>query len=152
MEKKSTASKKPVVKSVAAPMVVGKKATSTSVNIQPKVTAPVVVEKKPFVGFKDAKIDSNGTFKYIQIHLQNMTDPSKKQVLIRGSQNLKYHKDILSAFVVGEFGPSGQGGEWEYHCPGGGRIKVTADTKTIFIYGYSKTFGRVDHSITQTLL
>ena len=107
---------------------------------------------KPFTGFKASDIDASGTYKYIQIHIASKKDPSQKFVLIRGYKAFKYHKDILKNWVTKELNGFGQQGNFEHTCPGGGRIKATPETKTLFIYGYSKTFGRVDHSITQAIL
>ena len=107
---------------------------------------------KPFTGFKPADIDASGTYKYIQIHVASKKDPSEKFVLIRGFKAFKYHKDILKNWVTKELNGLGQTANFEYTCPGGGRIKATPETKTLFVYGYSKTFGRVDHTITQAIL
>ena len=103
---------------------------------------------KPFTGFYPADIDASGTYKYIQIHVSSKKDPSEKFVLIRGYKAFKYHKDILKNWVTKELNGFGQQANFEHTCPGGGRIKATPETKTLFVYGYSKTFGRVDHSIT----
>ena len=120
---------------------------------KPVSTAKPAQPKTPFTGFAPASIDNSGTFKYIQIHIGSKKDPSaEKQVLIRGFKAFKYHKDILKQWVTKELQGNGQQDNFEYACPGGGRIKHTPETKTLFVYGYSKTFGRVDHSITQNIL
>ena len=109
-------------------------------------TAKQAQAKTLFTGFAPASIDNTGTFKYIQIHIGSKKDPSaEKKVLIRGTKAFKYHKDILKQWVTKELQGNGQQDNFEYACPGGGRIKHTPETKTLFIYGYSKTFGRVDH-------
>lgn len=34
-----------------------------------------------------------------------------------------------------------------FRCPGGGRIVHSAEKKTLEVYGYSKTYGKVDHNL-----
>ncbi|TNV75190.1 hypothetical protein FGO68_gene12392 [Halteria grandinella] len=120
---------------------------------KPASTVKVATKPKPFDGFKGASIDTSGTFKYIQIHVGSKKDPSsEKQILIRGFKAFKYHKGIYQNWVQKELEAFHQQDNFEHTCPGGGRIKVTPETKTIFIYGYSKTFGRVSHQVTQDIL
>lgn len=40
----------------------------------------------------------------------------------------------------------------EFVCPGGGRIEHNYNGKKCSIYGYSKTFGYVDHKIAKKLI
>ena len=37
-------------------------------------------------------------------------------------------------------------------CPGGGRIEHNHNGKKCSIYGYSKTFGHVDHKIAKGMI
>ncbi len=39
-----------------------------------------------------------------------------------------------------------------FKCPGGGRIEHKYNNNKCFIYGYSKSYGRVDHTIAQKLI
>jgi hypothetical protein len=32
-------------------------------------------------------------------------------------------------------------------CPGGGRIEHNSEEKSIFIYGYSQSYGQPDHTV-----
>lgn len=36
-----------------------------------------------------------------------------------------------------------------FKCPGGGRIEHNYNGNKCFVYGYSKSYGRVDHKIAQ---
>ena len=91
-------------------------------------------------------IDEDGIYKYIQIRCE------KKYIFVRGRKDCKYHKNIFTKFLE----------EVEsYHLDkklckalGGGRIKTNKKKKTIKIYGYSKTFGRVknQHETTKQIL
>jgi phosphohistidine phosphatase len=37
-------------------------------------------------------------------------------------------------------------------CPGGGRIEHSSSNKSIFVYGYSQSYGQADHKISIALL
>lgn len=39
-----------------------------------------------------------------------------------------------------------------FTCPGGGRIEHNYKGNKCFVYGYSKSYGRVDHSLAQRLI
>ncbi len=41
---------------------------------------------------------------------------------------------------------------FKFKCLGGGRIQHNHKGNKCFIYGYSKSFGRVDHKIAQGLV
>ena len=40
----------------------------------------------------------------------------------------------------------------KFTCPGGGRIEHNYDGKKCFIYGYSQSYGSVEHTIAQKLV
>ena len=42
--------------------------------------------------------------------------------------------------------------EVKFQCPGGGRIEHNYEGKKCHIYGYSKSYGHVDHSIAQKMI
>ena len=102
--------------------------------------------KPTFDMIPEATIDDDGVYKYIQIKCD------KKYLYVRGRKDCKYHKYIYSKFLD----------EVEsYHLDkklckalGGGRIRTSKKKKTIKIYGYSKTFGRVknQHETTKQIL
>ena len=89
-----------------------------------------------------ATIDEDGVYKYIQIKCN--TD----YIFIRGRKDCKYHKNIYKKFL----------NEVEKNhldknlckCLGGGRIKKSSKDKYIKIYGYSKTFGRIENQHEKT--
>eukprot|EP00347_Sterkiella_histriomuscorum_P013602 403364089 len=37
-------------------------------------------------------------------------------------------------------------------CPGGGRIEHNPDSKKLFIYGYSQSYGQPEHAKAQAIL
>lgn len=39
-----------------------------------------------------------------------------------------------------------------FKCPGGGRIEHNYNGNKCFVYGYSKSYGRVDPAIAQKLI
>lgn len=83
-------------------------------------------------------IDADGVFKYIVISCDG-------KLYVRG-KDLEYHVDILDHFA-----PSiGRPGTTE--CVGGGRMRVSAAEKHVLVYGYSRGFGRADHSLTAAAL
>ena len=41
---------------------------------------------------------------------------------------------------------------YKFKCLGGGRIEHNYKGHKCFIYGYSQSFGRVDHKIAQSLI
>lgn len=54
-------------------------------------------------------------------------------MIIRGSADCDYHADILKKFNCGEL----QDETILAACPGGGRVNINYEAKTLFIYGYS---------------
>lgn len=52
----------------------------------------------------------------------------------------------------GNFTVEGKDSKINFSCPGGGRIEHNQNGKKCFIYGYSKSFGRVEHSIAHKLI
>ena len=72
---------------------------------------------------------------------------------MRGYADCPYHADILAKFQERELDAHEElRTQWSADCPGGGRVNVSADAKTVFIYGYSQGFGRCDHTVTQALV
>ena len=90
-----------------------KKVVQTTVKKPTPLKAAV---KKPFAGFVEGKIDSSGTFKYIQIHIKKKGDETgaENKVLIRGFKAFKYHKGILQNWITKELNASGHSSEYEY--------------------------------------
>lgn len=91
-----------------------------------------------------AYIDPEGTFKYIQIKL-NYLEESK--IVVRGWKELEYHKQNLVKFRQLEDLKN-----VDSEAIGGGRIKIDPKSKSIFVYGYSQSYGLCDHSLTCELL
>ena len=52
----------------------------------------------------------------------------------------------------GVFEATKNGVKCEFKCPGGGRIEHNYNGHKCFVYGYSKSFGRVDHKIAQKII
>lgn len=100
--------------------------------------------KSKIDSIQDTLIDEDGVFKYIQIKIKSN---EKEKIIIRGSKDLDYHMENLERFIEKE----GKGLD-KVKAIGGGRIEINKQKKTIFIYGYSKSFGLCDHSLTQDLL
>eukprot|EP00356_Strombidium_inclinatum_P011466 CAMPEP_0170502218 /NCGR_PEP_ID=MMETSP0208-20121228/40826_1 /TAXON_ID=197538 /ORGANISM="Strombidium inclinatum, Strain S3" /LENGTH=141 /DNA_ID=CAMNT_0010781163 /DNA_START=40 /DNA_END=465 /DNA_ORIENTATION=- len=105
-----------------------------------------------FDDIKGAILDSEGTFKYIQIEV---TDPASNQTrtVVRGYKSCPYHADILNKFQYEELSTLGPM-KFNLNCPGGGRITHTntaADHK-IHIYGYSQGFGLADHQKSENII
>ena len=40
----------------------------------------------------------------------------------------------------------------ECDCPGGGRIDINKENKTILIYGYSQAYGQCKHEISKEIV
>ena len=93
-------------------------------------------------------IDNNGVFKYIQIRLKNL-DSKEERIIIRGWKDLEYHRQNFIRFKIKE--TTGLL-NCNFKSIGGGRISIDSDRKKIFVYGYSKSYGRCDHSMTCQIL
>ena len=102
--------------------------------------------KKNFGSIPEAKIDEDGVYKYVQIKC------NKSNIFIRGSKRFEYHKDIYEDFLE----EVEKNGLDKNSCDalGGGRINKNEKKKKLKIYGYSKTFGRVEgqHEKTKNIL
>lgn len=96
----------------------------------------------------DCVIDDNGTFKYIQILIANKKDNSDKKVIIRGSDNFSFHKEIFTSFIEGL--SKEQNEKYTFECVGGGRIE--RNSGNILVYGYSTVYGQADHKVTVGIL
>ena len=102
--------------------------------------------KSNFDLIPELKIDEDGVYKYVQMKCD------KNYIFVRGSKQFEYHKYIYKDFLK----------EVESHglnkksCKslGGGRINKDEKNKKIKIYGYSKTFGRVEgqHEKTKNII
>ena len=104
------------------------------------------ISSKIFNEIPQIKIDKNGTYKYIQIKC------GENNLFIRGAKRYKYHKNIYKHFKT-EL-EKNKIDEKLCKVLGGGRIIKDISKKTIFIYGYSKRYGRIEnqHQITKELL
>ena len=96
-------------------------------------------------------IDDYGTFKYIQILVTNKKDKNDKKIIIRGTENFSYHKEIFRNFLNGILeGPKELYDNYDFEPIGGGRIERTANH--ILVYGYSTAYGQCDHKETCEIL
>ena len=105
------------------------------------------IQNKPnFDIIPQVKIDEDGVYKYVQIKC------NKNNIFIRGSKEFEYHKYIYKDFLK-EVENSGLDKK-SCKALGGGRINKNEKNKKIKIYGYSKTFGRVEgqHEKTKNIL
>lgn len=92
-------------------------------------------------------IDEMGTYKYIQILVTNKSDKTDKKVIIRGTENFSYHKQIFRHFLNGILeGPKTISENYDFEPIGGGRIQRTPNEITV--YGYSTAYGQCDHKLT----
>lgn len=90
-------------------------------------------------------IDDDGIFKYIQIYLKS---GNQEKVIVRGYADLDLHMNIFKRFQDKE----NKQNKIEAKAIGGGRIDINKENKTIFVYGYSKSYGICDHNSTCDLL
>ena len=97
------------------------------------------MEKSYLDVIKDCLIDTNGTFKYILINLNCMGD---KKTVVRGWKNLEFHADIYTKFLQDEDEKLFQ---IQTDVPGGGRIKIDSSKKSVYVYGYSQSYGMGNH-------
>ena len=119
----------------------------------------------PIEGIEEVRISPMGVFKYIVI--QVFIGDQFLGYLIRGDSSLEYHRDNFKVFRshLKKIGfddvkldkdtisakKKSNGKQYRFVCPGGGRIELI-NGKKLSIYGYSKTYGHVDHSIAQKML
>uniref|UniRef100_A0AC35FRT1 Uncharacterized protein n=1 Tax=Panagrolaimus sp. PS1159 TaxID=55785 RepID=A0AC35FRT1_9BILA len=87
----------------------------------------------------DCEIDTSKKFKYIQIKVKDR-DSGDHKLIVRGYSHCGFHSDILDEVKEKETG------NFQFTCPGGGRIEVNEAEKSIFVYGYSQSYGQPDHS------
>jgi len=52
----------------------------------------------------------------------------------------------------GKFNAEKDGCQFKFTCPGGGRIEHNYKGKKCHIYGYSQSYGSVDHNIAKSLI
>ena len=96
----------------------------------------------------DCAIDDYGTYKYIQILITNKKDSNDKKVVIRGSDNFSFHKEIFRSFID-EISKE-QNENFTFECIGGGRIEKNSGS--ILVYGYSTVYGQAEHKLTVEIL
>ena len=101
---------------------------------------------KTYDEIKAGILDPEGTWKYIQILIED-TKTNTTKTVIRGC-NLGYHSDILNRFQHEELSDYPDSESLKSSCPGGGRVTHDPENHKIHIYGYSKGFGKADHQIT----
>jgi len=82
---------------------------------------------------------AEGKWKYVQIELTAPGEPPK--LVVRNTAGLPYHPDMYYA-AMDKLEKEGLG-QVKGRVIGGGRIEYYPEQKTVSIYGYSKTFGRV---------
>lgn len=95
----------------------------------------------------DCIIDSNGVFKYIQIYIKDIFE-NKSKYIVRGFKKYKFHADNFYDFSNIELPKYDALKFIEFECVGGGRLDINQENKTIFVYGYSQSYGRCDHSVS----
>ena len=85
----------------------------------------------------------SGRYKYIQILVKEKSNTDNNKVVVRGSAKFEYHKENFDYFVETEMSD-------KLSCKsiGGGRINVDHKNTNIFVYGYSKSYGRCNHELT----
>lgn len=59
-------------------------------------------------------------------------DSGDHKLIVRGYSHCGFHSDILDEVKEKETG------NFQFTCPGGGRIEVDEAEKSIFVYGYSQ--------------
>ena len=97
-------------------------------------------------------VDDLGRFKYIQIKITNKKNKEDTRIIIRGTANLGYHKDIFREFMNGIIINSDKSlyENYTYEVVGGGRIDIHYGD--INVYGYSTAYGQADHKKTAQIL
>jgi len=120
---------------------------------------------------KDCIIDDDGVFKYIQVNITditnitNITDNTdtynKSDIIenytpdsicvIRGFLKFEYHKQIFEDLQNEVDNTLNLKGKVSYLVNGGGRIEINKLKQTIFVYGYSKSYGYCDHRLSVEL-
>jgi phosphohistidine phosphatase len=122
-----------------------------------------------YKSFPPVKIDE-GVFKYIIIKGTWHTKAriSDEEIyFIRGWKDLEFHADNFARFrkefensdIVDKIAVTNEKKENVklvdgviFECPGGGRIDHKPNDKTVFIYGYSQSFGRGDHTLAKKMI
>eukprot|EP00241_Pyramimonas_parkeae_P007702 CAMPEP_0114234484 /NCGR_PEP_ID=MMETSP0058-20121206/5734_1 /TAXON_ID=36894 /ORGANISM="Pyramimonas parkeae, CCMP726" /LENGTH=158 /DNA_ID=CAMNT_0001346167 /DNA_START=208 /DNA_END=681 /DNA_ORIENTATION=- len=78
---------------------------------------------------------AHGKWKYVAIDISSRGGGTKR--VVRSIANIKFHAQTFES-TMNRLRPLGIEGR----VVGGGRIEFYPETKTVSIYGYSKTFGR----------
>jgi hypothetical protein len=114
-------------------------------------------------------ITPKGIFKYVLITAHAEHNGHKSSLdFVRGSDKREYHQENFEDFLEevkskgfvikkknlnrGDFTAEHGQMKVNFKCPGGGRIEHNYEGKKCHIYGYSKSFGKVDHTIAQALI
>ncbi|TNV77039.1 hypothetical protein FGO68_gene6312 [Halteria grandinella] len=110
----------------------------------------------PYKVVPPCHIDPDGTFKYIQIAL-TVPWSSNPVIFVRGFKKFAYHMNIFEHFEQTELPLiiKANGGRTDgiaATCPGGGRIEHKSGEKSVFIYGYSQSYGQPDHTVAQKIV
>lgn len=99
----------------------------------------------------DCSVDSNGTFKFIQIKITNKTNPKESKVIIRGSAVHRYHNQIFINFLDNiKHNCNDLYSNYDFRVLGGGRIRVYP--YRVEIFGSSNMYGSCDNSLTSKLI
>lgn len=98
----------------------------------------------------DVDIDDSGKFKYVQIRVEHA---DQRKIIIRGYSFASYHDNIVQHTKAASLADLGaEGAQLRWKCIGGGRIQHDPVAKTLFVYGYSVSYGRCDHTVATKLL
>lgn len=98
---------------------------------------------------KDSYIDDNGVFKYVQIYVSCKDNSKVNKIVVRGYNGLEYHKQMFNKFEKDE---KDSLMNCRAKCIGGGRIEISSKEKFIYVYGYSKRYGKCDHELSIKLI
>jgi hypothetical protein len=83
----------------------------------------------PFDSLPEASIPE-GTYKYIQIKCKHLLTGSER-LFVRGYPHCEYHMHVLEHFAKTELSKAGELANFQYECPGGGRIKMDSNAQSI---------------------
>ena len=71
--------------------------------------------------------------------------------MVRGYATCEYHPDILDHFNYNELSECQDKDDISASSPGGGRIAYQSANE-IKIYGYSNSFGRAKHELSENII
>lgn len=118
-------------------------------GVNPVATAsPGAAKNSLLKTIADVEIDC-GKCKYILVKVHDPAPDKSREYkhIVRASCKASYHADIYDIVepIICDRG-------LDCECVGGGRIEHDASNKKIKIYGYSKAYGKADHSVTFLML